>query len=68
MNGIGQTRIGWRFYGQVQVLKDGDVREAIMEKVHPFELAQDKDRTGYAVLIRVDRVRQGNDVIMERDA
>jgi hypothetical protein len=63
-----QTRIGWRFYGQAQVLKDGDVREAIMEKVHPFELAQDKDLAGFAVLIRVDRVRQGNDVIMERGA
>lgn len=61
-----QTRIGWRFYGTAEVLKDGDVRDAIMERVHPFELAQDPDRIGYAILMRVDRVRQGNDVIMER--
>jgi hypothetical protein len=61
-----QTRIGWRFYGTAQVLRDGDLREAIMERVHPFELAQDPERNGYAILIRVDRVRQGNDVIMER--
>lgn len=63
-----QTRIGWRFYGTAQVLKDGVTREAIMERVHPFELAQDPDRRGYAILIRVDRVRQGNDVIMDRDS
>ena len=63
-----QTRIGWRFYGTAQVLKDGEMREAIMARVHPFELGQDPERKGYAVLIRVDRVRQGNDVIMQRDA
>jgi pyridoxine/pyridoxamine 5'-phosphate oxidase len=63
-----QTRIGWRFYGTAQVLKDGEMREAIMERTHPFELGQDPERKGYAILIRVDRVRQGNDVIMERDA
>jgi predicted pyridoxine 5'-phosphate oxidase superfamily flavin-nucleotide-binding protein len=62
-----QTRIGWRFYGTAKVLKDGAVRDAIMERVHPFELGQDPERKGYAVLIRVDRVRQGNDVIMQRD-
>jgi hypothetical protein len=39
-----------------------------MEKVHPFEIGQDPERTGFAILIRVDRVRQGNDVIMQRDA
>ena len=46
----------------------GAMREAIMERTHPFELGQDPERKGYAILIRVDRVRQGNDVIMERDA
>ncbi len=62
-----ETRIGWRFYGVAEVLKDGDVRAAIMERTHPFELAQDPDRTGYAVLIRVDRVRSGATVVMQRD-
>jgi len=62
-----QTRVGWRFYGIAEVLNDGPVREAIMERTHPFELAQDPDRQGYAVLIRVDRVRAGGAVIMERD-
>jgi hypothetical protein len=63
-----QTRANWRIYGQAQVLRDGDVREQIMERVHPFELMQDPDRAGYAVLISIDRVRSGSATIMERDA
>jgi hypothetical protein len=62
-----QTRLGWRFYGTAQVLRDGDVREQIMARVHPFEIAQDPDRTGFAVLIRIDRVRKGSETIMERE-
>jgi pyridoxine/pyridoxamine 5'-phosphate oxidase len=63
-----ETRVSWRFYGQAQILTDGDVRAQIMERVNAFELAQDPERRGAAILIRVDRVRQRNDTIMERDA
>jgi hypothetical protein len=63
-----QTRKGWRFYGAATVLKDGELREQIMTRVHPFEIGQDPDRIGYAVHIRVDRVREGSATIMERDA
>ena len=63
----GETRVSWRFYGHAEVLKDGAVRAQIMERVNPFELAQDPERIGYAVLIRVDRVRERNDTIMTRD-
>jgi general stress protein 26 len=62
-----ETRLGWRFYGVTEVVRDGPVRAQIMERVNPFELAQDVERTGYAVLIRVDRVRARNDTIMQRD-
>lgn len=62
-----ESRIGWRFYGAAEVLKDGPVRVQIMERVNPFELAQDAERTGFAILIRVDRVRSRNDTIMLRD-
>jgi predicted pyridoxine 5'-phosphate oxidase superfamily flavin-nucleotide-binding protein len=61
------TRVGWRFYGQAEVLTDGPIRVQIMERVHPFELAQDPERIGYAILIRVDRVRERNDTLMSRD-
>jgi hypothetical protein len=61
-----ETRVVWRFYGEAQILKDGELRSQIMERVNPFELAQDTDRSGYAILIRVDRVRAGAETIMER--
>ncbi len=62
-----ETRLGWRFYGVAAVLRDGAVRSQIMERVNQFELAQDLERTGYAVFIRVDRVRARNDTIMLRE-
>jgi general stress protein 26 len=61
------TRLGWRFYGVAEVLTDGARRLQIMERVNQFELAQDPERTGYAILIQVDRVRARNDTIMRRD-
>ncbi len=63
-----QTRLNWRFYGRATVLRDGAVRDQIMAGVHLFELAQDPERKGIAVLIRIDRVRTGSDTIMTRDA
>ena len=63
----GQTRKNWRFYGTARVLKDGETREQIMARVHPFEIGQDPERKGYAVLIRVDRIRAGSETIMSRD-
>jgi predicted pyridoxine 5'-phosphate oxidase superfamily flavin-nucleotide-binding protein len=62
-----ETRQSWRFYGTAEVLKDGPVRAEVMERVNQFELAQDQERTGYAVLIRVDRVRARNETVMARD-
>jgi hypothetical protein len=48
------------------VLTGGPVREQIMHRVNQFELAQDPERSGYAILIRIDRVRARNETIMER--
>lgn len=61
-----ETRQSWPFYGEAEVLTNGPVREQIMQRVNQFELAQDPERTGYAILIRVDRVRARNETIMER--
>jgi pyridoxine/pyridoxamine 5'-phosphate oxidase len=63
-----QTRQNWRFYGSVTVLRDGPKRDEILARVHPFELAQDPERTGIAVLIRIDRIRTGSETIMTRGA
>jgi uncharacterized protein len=62
-----ERRQNWRFYGTATVLKDGSVREQIMERVHPFYLGQAPERLGYAILIRVDRVRSGSQTVMSRD-
>ena len=62
-----KTRQNWRFYGHAEVLEDGERRDEIMARVHPFELGQDPERKGFAVLIRVDRVREGAATIMSRD-
>jgi hypothetical protein len=62
-----ETRVSWRFYGKAEILTDGPVRLQIMGRVNQFELAQDPERTGYAILIRVDRVRARNETIMERE-
>ncbi|MDP9236177.1 MAG: pyridoxamine 5'-phosphate oxidase family protein [Chloroflexota bacterium] len=62
-----ETRASWRFYGVAEVLKGGPIRTQIMERVNQFELAQDPERTGYAILVRVDRVRARNETIMQRD-
>jgi uncharacterized protein len=61
------TRLGWRFWGEATILKEGELRQQIMDRVVDFELAADPERKGYAVLIRVDRVRRGAQVIMERE-
>jgi formaldehyde-activating enzyme involved in methanogenesis len=48
-----------RFYGSAQVVADPAVRDAVYERVIPEEQARDADKKGVAVLIRVDRIRQG---------
>lgn len=63
-----QTRKGWRFYGSATVLRDGELREQIMARVHPFEIGQDPERAGFAIYMRVDRVREGSATIMERES
>lgn len=61
-----EARIGWKFFGEAQVLQDGDLRGEIMAQTTPMELDKDPDRKGAAVLIRVNRVLQAGQVLMER--
>ena len=61
------TRQTWRFYGEATIHRDGQLRQEIMERVVELELNQDPERKGYAVLIRVDRVRARSETIMSRE-
>jgi hypothetical protein len=48
-----------RFYGAARVIDDPERREAIYQRVIPEEQGRDRDKKGFGVLIRVDRIRQG---------
>ena len=48
-----------RFYGRARLVEDPAEREAIYQRVVPEEQGRDPEKKGYAVLIRVDRIRQG---------
>ena len=56
----------WRFYGEATLFEEGEMRQKIMDRVIQIELDADPERKGFGVLIRVDRVRAGSNVIMER--
>ena len=60
------TRVWLRWYGEATVLSEGPLREAIMARTNERELANDPERRGVAVLMRVDRVRLSRNVIQRR--
>jgi predicted pyridoxine 5'-phosphate oxidase superfamily flavin-nucleotide-binding protein len=62
-----QNRVAWKFFGKAEVLQSGPLREEIMARTVQFELDRDPDRNGAAVLIRIDRVLQAGQVLMERE-
>lgn len=63
-----EAKVGWRFYGEAKVYKDGEVRQQIMERAVQAEVEKDTERKGYGVLIRVDKILRysGDAVIQER--
>jgi Pyridoxamine 5'-phosphate oxidase len=48
-----------RMYGEAHVVDDASQREAVYQRVIPEERGRDPEKKGLAVLIRVDRIRQG---------
>jgi pyridoxamine 5'-phosphate oxidase-like protein len=48
-----------RFYGAARVVEDAAQREAVYRRVIPEEQGRDPEKKGFAVLIYVDRIRQG---------
>jgi len=55
-----------RLYGDATVYKTGDEREKVMSRVVQRELDQDPERKGYAVVVKIDRVRVGRNTVQER--
>lgn len=60
------TRVAWKMFGQAEVLTEGPMRQQIMDRTIQLELDRDPERKGAAVLVRIDRVLQAGQVIMER--
>lgn len=61
-----KTRVAWKMFGHATVLTEGEVRQQVMDRTIPFELDRDPERKGAAIMIRIDRVLQAGQVIMER--
>lgn len=61
-----KTRTAWKMFGQATVLTEGDLRQQVMDRTIEFELNRDPERKGAAILIRIDRVLQAGQVLMER--
>ena len=55
-----------RMYGDAMVVTDPDLRERIWERVVQVEKDTDKEKRGQAVLVRVNRVRAGLEVVQKR--
>jgi len=62
-----EKRLSWKFWGSAELLREGELRARIMARTNPIELSRDPERTGTAVLIRIDKVTQGQNVLMQRD-
>lgn len=61
-----QTRLAFKFFGAAELLRDGPVRQQIMDRTVEFELSRDPERTGAAILIRIDKILQAGQVVQER--
>ncbi len=61
-------RVGWRFYGQATLYKQGEIRQKIMDGTIQDELDKDPERTGFGVLIRIDLIKRfsGEDIVQKR--
>ena len=63
-----RERKAWKFYGEATVYRDGALREQIMSRVVSAELDRDQERSGFAVIIRVNRiVSLVGEVLQQRD-
>ena len=60
-------RLNLRFYGTAELHHDGPMKEAIYEKVIPQEKSKDPELKGFAVSVRINRVRAGSNTVQERE-
>jgi predicted pyridoxine 5'-phosphate oxidase superfamily flavin-nucleotide-binding protein len=56
----------WKFFGVAEVYTEGDVRQQVMDRSVEAELARDPERKGAAVVVRIDKIVMGPQVLQER--
>ena len=62
------TRTRWRFYGTATIHESGTIRDDVMAKTIQAELDRDPERTGVAVLVKVDKVGElSGNILQQRD-
>ena len=63
-----EQRKGWKFFGTGTVLRDGPVRQGIMERVVKPEMDRDPNQEGFAVILKLSRVEDlGGRTVMTQD-
>ena len=63
-----EKRINWRFYGKATVHADDPVRDDVMSRTVQAELDRDPERTGVAVVVRLDSIAElSGNVLQQRD-
>ena len=50
--------INWRFHGNAMLYLVGNVRDKVLKRIPESELTHDAERTGAAVLVRVDQITE----------
>lgn len=61
-----ETRTLWKFFGVCELHATGDIRQGVMDRTVQLELDRDPERKGVAAVVRIDKVIQLGQVIMER--
>ena len=62
------TRPRWRFYGTATIHETGTIRDDVMSKTIQAELDRDPERTGVAVLVKIDKVGElSGNILQQRD-
>ena len=59
-------RINWRFHGTATLHESGEVRDRVMAQTPQPELDRDPERTGIAVLIRIDTITSLSGEVLQR--
>ncbi|MGK2966529.1 MAG: pyridoxamine 5'-phosphate oxidase family protein [Tepidiformaceae bacterium] len=61
-----EARMTWKFFGEATVYTEGETRDAVMARSVQEELDRDPERKGAAVIVRVDKIVFGPNVLQER--